>query len=108
MKRFSGLFLSLIFIGLCCTSCSDDPALAEMRERQKTEILRLKGELELIEEKLKMLPPDVSKELAEVQQLSEKQTAEIASLENEIASLSEKKRTMRNEFDAYRAKYQIK
>jgi hypothetical protein len=46
--------------------------------------------------------------LAEAQQLSEKQSTEVAGLENEVAVLETRKRSLQSEFDAYRAKYQVK
>lgn len=101
-------FSLLILIALFCASCSDDPKLVEKREKQKAEITRLKGELALIEERLKSLPPDISKDLAEARQLSEKQTVEVAALEKEVAVLDAKKRSLQGEFEAYRAKYQVK
>ena len=68
----------------------------------------MRGELALIEEKLKSLPPDVSGDLVEAKQLAEKQSSEVAGLETEVAALEAKKRSLQGEFDAYRAKYQIK
>lgn len=99
--------LAVLFV-LSCASCGDDPKLVEKREQQKAEITRLKGELALIDEKLKNLPPDVSADLAEAKTLSGKQTAEVAGLETEIAGLEARKRSLQDEFDAYRAKYQVK
>ena len=90
------------------TSCSEDPLLVEKREKQKAEITQLKGEIALIEEKLKMLPPDVSSELSAAKQVSEKQTAEVERLEAEVAALDARKRSLQSEFDAYRVKYQTK
>jgi hypothetical protein len=46
--------------------------------------------------------------LAVAKQLAEKQAAEAAGLENEVADLEARKRALQSEFDAYRAKYQIK
>jgi peptidoglycan hydrolase CwlO-like protein len=89
-------------------SCSEDPKLVEQREKQKVEIARLKGDLALVNEKLKNLPPDVADQLAEARKLSEKQSAEVASLETEVAALEAKKRSLKNEFEAYQAKYQVK
>ncbi len=107
--RFLCRSCSLVLLfSLACTSCGDDPKLVEKREKQKAEISRLKGELALIDEKLKNLPPDVSTELSEAKQLSEKQSAEVVGLEAEVAALEVKKRTMQSEFDAYQAKYQVK
>lgn len=97
-----------LLVALSCASCSDDPKLVEKREKQKAEISRLRGELALIDEKLKNLPPDVSSDLADAKQLSEKQTAEVAGLESEVAALETRKRALQDEFDAYRIKYQIK
>lgn len=93
---------------LSFVSCSEDPKLVEKREKQKIEITQLKGDVALIEEKLKNLPPDVSADLAEAKQVSEKQSAEVAKLESEVAALDARKRALQSEFDAYRVKYQVK
>ena len=89
-------------------SCGDDPALVEKRDKQRTEITRLKGEIALIEEKLKSMPPDVSGELESARKRSAEQMAEVETLEKEIAALETKKRAIQAEFDSYRAKYQLK
>jgi peptidoglycan hydrolase CwlO-like protein len=89
-------------------SCGDDPELVAKREKQKAEINRLNGELALVQEKLKNLPPDVSADLEKAKKQSEEQTAEIAGLEKEIAELQGRKRALQTEFDEYRAKYQTK
>ena len=102
----SGAF-TILFVVLC-TSCSDDPKLVEQREKQKVEIARLKGELALVNEKLKNLPPDVADQLVEAKKLSEKQSAEVATLESEVVALESKKRSLKTEFEAYQAKYQVK
>ncbi len=101
------VFLAVV-AALFCASCGDDPKLVEKRERQKAEISRLKGELALVEEKLKSLPPDVTADLAEAKELAEKQTAEVAVLEAEVAALEAKKRSLQGEFEAYQAKYSVK
>lgn len=93
---------------LFCASCGDDPKLVEKREQQKAEISRLKGELAMIDEQLKSLPPDVTADLAEARQLSEKQSAEVAALETEVAELDTRKRALQKEFEAYQAKYRVK
>lgn len=97
-----------VFTTLLCCSCGDAPELVAKRERQKTEISRLKGELAIIEEKLKNMPPDVSKDLEAARKKAEEQTAEINSLETEIKELQSRKRALQSEFDSYRAKYQLK
>ncbi len=99
--------LTLLF-AIGCLSCSEDAKLVEQREKQKVEIARLKGDLALVNEKLKNLPPDVADQLAEAKKLSEKQSAEVASLEAEVAALEVKKRSLKSEFEAYQAKYQVK
>lgn len=97
-----------LFLTLTCVSCSEDPKLVEKREKQKAELTRLKGELALVSEKLKNLPPDVSDQLVEAKALSDKQTAEVASLETEVTQLEAKKHSLESDFQAYQAKYQIK
>lgn len=98
----------IMLLSLCCLSCSEDPKLVEKREQQKAEIARLKGELALIEEKLKSIPPDVTEQLAEAKTLAEKQTAEAAQLQTEVTALEARKSAIKSEFEAYQAKYQLK
>lgn len=97
-----------VIFALSCVSCGDDPKLVVKRDQQKAEIAKLKGELALIEEKLKNLPPDVTVQLAEARQLSAKQSAEVASLESEVAGLEARKRSLQSEFETYKNKYQLK
>lgn len=108
MKHPFRICLISVFTALCCTSCGDDPKLVEKREKQKVEISRLKGEIALIEEKLKNMPPDVSAEVEKAKKQAEKQTTEIARLEAEVSELESRKRSLQNEFDSYRSKYQLK
>jgi hypothetical protein len=99
---------SIIFaIPLLLASCGDDPKMVEKYETQKIEIAKLKGELLLIEEKLKNLPPDVAKDLTKAKEESEKQASEIALLETDVTSLEAKKRQLQSEYDAYKLRYQI-
>lgn len=98
----------VVVVSLACWSCGDPPELVAKRERQKAEISRLQGELEIMEEKLKNMPPDVSEELEKAREKADGQTAEINLLEAEIKELQARKRTLQGEFDSYRAKYQIK
>ena len=104
IRPFPLVALSLLFF----VSCSEDPKLVEKREKQKIEITQLKGDVALVEEKLKNLPPDVSAGLAEARQVAEKQSAEVAKLEAEVTALDSRKRALQSEFDSYRVKYQIK
>jgi chromosome segregation ATPase len=108
MKHPLRLCLLPLFIAFTCASCGDDPQLVAKREKQKAEIARLKGEIALVEEKLKNVPPDVSEEVATAKKQEEEQSAEIAKLEAEVTSLEARKRSLQTEFDSYRAKYQVK
>ena len=101
-------YLTPVIIAFACASCGEDPKLVEKHEKQKAEVARLKGELALIEEKLKNMPPDVSEELGTAKKQAEDQAAEVKRLETEIAGLEARKRTIQAEFDSYRAKYQVK
>ena len=101
-------FLASFLLSLLCVSCGDDPKLVEKREQQKIEITRLKGELALVNEKLKNLPPDVTTQLDEARKLSEKQSAEVAALETEVVALKSKQRSLKAEFENYQIKYQLK
>jgi len=82
--------------------------MVEKREQQKAEISKLRGELALVEEKLKNLPPDVTNDLATTRSLVEKQQSEVAVLEKDVAALEERKRILQGEFDSYKIKYQLK
>lgn len=107
--KFPYLPISLgILLAVFSSSCSDDPKLVEKREKQKAEIIELKGEIAFIDEKLKNMPPDVSDELAEAKKVAETQSAEVVMLESELATLEAKKSTMQGDYEAYRAKYQVK
>jgi molecular chaperone GrpE (heat shock protein) len=108
MKSHVFLYLLLALFALFFSSCGDDPKMVEKREKQKAEISRLKGELALIEEKMKNQPPDVSDNLAEAKKIFEKQTAEVSGLEGEVADLESRKRSLQADFDAYKAKYEAK
>ena len=98
----------VVLLALSCVSCGDNPELVEKREKQKAEIVRLTGELTLIDEKLNNMPPDVTAELVEAKLLAVKQSAEVADLEIEIERLTARKISLLAEFEAYKAKYQIK
>jgi peptidoglycan hydrolase CwlO-like protein len=100
--------LMLMLFALSCGSCGDDPKLVAKREQQRAEITRLQGELALIEEKLRSMPPDVTAELKNARKEADAQTAEIARLETDIAELEARKRSLQDEFAAYRLKYRLK
>ena len=108
MKHPFRMHCIAVLAALTCGSCEDAPELVEKRERQKTEIVRLTGELALVEEKIKNMPPDVSEELEAARKKADEQTAQIQALESEIKELQERKRLLQGQFDSYRAKYQLK
>lgn len=107
MTKSLSLPASLVF-ALICASCGDDPVQIEKREKQKIEIVRLRGEIAVMEEKIKNMPPDVGDELAKTRKEVETTNGEIASLEKEIADLEARKRSLQADFDKYRAKYPVK
>lgn len=95
-----------VLLAVALTSCGDDPVMVEKREKQRAEIIKLKGELALIDERLKSMPPDVSEELETAKQEAAKNAVEVEKLETEVAALEAKKRSVQEEFDAYRIRYQ--
>ncbi len=97
-----------VLLALIFTSCGEDPVLVEKREKQRAEIIRLKGELALLDERLKSMPADVSDELDEAKKTAAETSAQVAALETEVASLEAKKRSTQEEFDSYRVRYQAK
>ncbi|RYD21683.1 MAG: hypothetical protein EOP88_10495 [Verrucomicrobiaceae bacterium] len=107
MTSPSPIYVLAAIVAVACSSC-EDPKLVEKRDKQKAEITRLKGEVALIEEKLKTLPPDVSADLAEAKKVSARQNAEVEALETEVASLETKKLALEKEFEAYQIKYKAK
>ena len=82
--------------------------MVEKREKQRTEIIKLKGELALIDERIKIMPADVSEELIVAKQVAAKNAAEVEELETEVAALETQKRSLQDEFDTYRIRYQAK
>jgi chromosome segregation ATPase len=95
-------------IALASTSCGDPPELVAKREQQKAEIAKLEGEIALIDEKLRTLPPDVTEELEKAKKEETQQTEEIARLEAEISDLEARKRSLDKEFLTYRVRYATK
>lgn len=88
-------------------ACSDDPELLKKRQEQKLEIARLEGELALLSEQLKNLPPDRSHELIEMKKKLEAQNSELELLEREIIQLEKEKREAEMRFEEFKKKYPI-
>jgi septal ring factor EnvC (AmiA/AmiB activator) len=103
---------SRLLVGLVAavalSSCGDNPELVEKRERQNAELAQLRGELALVEEKLKNMPPDRSEELAEARAESANQEAELARLNAEIMELEARRKAIDAEFQEYRRKYAVR
>lgn len=98
-----------VFIAvLASVSCGEDPELVEKRDQQKKEITQLNSELAVVLERLKNIPPDVTQELAVAKLLEEKTSAEIESLESEIAVLEADKTSQQQKLQAYQMKYRLK
>ncbi|BCU77199.1 hypothetical protein [Luteolibacter sp. LG18] len=89
-------------------SCKDNPELVRQRDEQAAEIKRLEGELAVLDEKTKDVPPDRTKDLAEAKARATVQAAEIERLEKEVATMEARKRELDATFSAYRVKYQVK
>lgn len=98
----------VVISSVLLVSCGEDPKLVAKVEQQKAEISKLRGEIALVDEKLKNLPPDVSSELAITRELADKQNTEVAALEKEIETLEQRKASLQSEFDTYKIKYQLK
>jgi peptidoglycan hydrolase CwlO-like protein len=107
LAQVSRLCLAIV-ISQVGISCGDDPKLVEQRDRQHSEISQLKKELGVITERLKNIPPDVTRELAEARSLDEKQSAEVAALESEIAVLEADHSSQQKKFESYQMKYRLK
>lgn len=97
----------LLTVSIAVSSC-ESPELARKRDQQLLEIARLKGELALVEEKMKALPPDRSESLAKAEAEEAAQNEEMKKLESEIADLEVKKKALEKEFEDYKSKYVIR
>lgn len=100
-------------IAICCalgllSSCKDDPVLVRKHEEQRIEIDRLEIEIASLEAKLKNIPPDRSKELAESKAESEAQKAEIQKLETLAADLEARKKELEAKLGEQRLKFPAK
>lgn len=88
-------------------SC-DSPELVAKRDKQALEITRLKGELQVLQEKLSSIPEDRSGELADLEVAAKEQKDELSKLEAEVAELEAKKQSIEKEFEDYKAKYVVR
>jgi len=96
-------------LSLTFNSCNkEDPELVRKRDEQRTEIKRLEGEISVLDEKLKDVPPDHTQELTEAKAQAQTQATEVARLEKDVAALEDQKRTLEKTFSDYRHKYPVK
>jgi len=95
--------------GLLIAACnSEDPELVRKRDEQRTEISKLEGELSVLQERLKDIPVDQSKDLAKLKADSEANREEIAKLEAEVAGLEKEKANLEKEYAAYQRKFVVR
>lgn len=95
----------LLFIN---SSCRENPEKIIIREKQKIELAKLKGEIAIMEEKIKNLPPDSTDDLARTRKELIATNNEITQLQQEINQLEATKKALQEDFDKYRLKYQVK
>ena len=101
--------LAVILLTSCGGKDKDkDPHLTKKSADQQSEIARLRSELALLDEQLKILPPDRSAELLEARKTADAQVADLAKLEVEISKLQARKAQLTKEFDEYKRKYAIR
>ena len=89
-------------------SCGEDPELVRKHGEQEAEIAKLKGEITLLEERLKYLPPDQSSDLESSERDSLKLEAEHKQLEAEVAKLEAEQETLKKQYEDYRRKYAVR
>ncbi len=105
------LFLTGIILAasLILSSCGgEDPKLVKRHGEQQAEIARLNGELALLQERLKNLPPDQSNELSKTVEVSEKLEEERSRLEGEVVVLEAEHKELVEKFEDYKRKYAIR
>lgn len=97
-----------IAICMFVVSCNEDPELVRKHGEQEAEIAKLKGEITLMEERLKYLPPDQSSELATAEQETRKLEAEHKQLADEVAKLESERDALKQQYEDYRRKYAVR
>jgi len=104
----STILFSVAAISATLLSSCDSPEMVRKRDQQAMEITKLKGELAVLEERLKDIPPDRATDLAAIETEAKTQQEEINKLEGEIKDLTEKKESVQKEFEEYKRKYVIR
>jgi septal ring factor EnvC (AmiA/AmiB activator) len=96
------------FAVLAVPACDkQDPKLVEKRLQQEIEIKELKGELALLNEKIKHLPEDQTAQLKEAEETLDDRNAEVKRLEGEVAKLEAQKKELEDDIAAYKKKYPV-
>lgn len=93
---------------LLLTACGEDPILVKKHGEQQAEIAKLAGELALIEERMKNLPPDQSAALNKTAAESVKLEAERSRLSGEVEALEAEHRELLQKYEDYKRKYAIR
>lgn len=106
MKAFT-TYAALAAVMAMVSACDSKEALKK-RDDQALELTKLKAELAIIEEQIKDVPEDRTKELAAIEEETKAQEAEITKLEGEIKDLETRKATVQKEFDDYKKKYVVR
>lgn len=97
-----------IVAALLISSCGEDSELVKQHGEQEAELAKLRGELALVQERIKHVPTDQSAELKEAQEKRAKLEAELKALDTEIASLEEDKNKLEQEYEAYQRRYVVR
>lgn len=90
------------------TSCREDPELVKKHSEQQAEIAKLNGELIMLEERLKNVPPDQSAELNKTAAEADKLEAEHDLLSSEVAALEAEHKALLQKYADYKRKYAIR
>lgn len=93
---------------LSIASCGENSELVKKHGEQQAEIARLRGEIALIEERLKSLPPDRSAELESALEASRRLEAEHTILAAEVSELEARRDSLKRDYEEYRAKYAVR
>jgi chromosome segregation ATPase len=102
--RRIALLTSCLFV----ISCGEDPELVRKHGEQEAEMAKLKGEITLLEERLKYLPPDQSSDLATAERESLKLEAEHKQLEAEVEKLKAEQDELKKQYEDYKRKYAVR
>ena len=107
MKKSISLPIAVL-TSLFLFSCGDDPELVKKRGEQEAEIADLKGDLALIQERLKSLPDDKSEELEASQEETQALEAQRQELAAEVSALEDERDRIKKEYEDYRRRYAVK